>query len=366
MFRTPSSSQQRSRLRSATLIVPAVAVAMAAVVAPAPQVQAQVPPPPFTFEYTARAQTWTVPPGVTQAMFDVYGASGGDLNFNIGPGGAGGRATATLLVTPGDTITIVVGGAGGNVDACQDSPPVGGFNGGGDGGNSVCDGAAGGGASDVRIGGTELADRVLVAGGGGGASTAGSPCGQHGGGGGGGLSGADGLCGGGEGGNQDGSRGSGILGRGTAGGDGHPGFFLGGGGGGGGYYGGAGGANGDGSASFGGGGGSGFGPPGTVFETGVREEDGVVIVTPLPSPLEQLKQLAAEVQATGRAGRALSSMVEAAIRAVERGRPAQACGVLRSFITTVGLLAQTGRLTPAQATPLIESATTIRAGLRCT
>ncbi len=46
------------------------------------------------------------------------------------------------------------------------------------------------------------------------------------------------------------------------------------GGGGGGYYGGAGGGGGG-----GGGGGSGFGPPGTEFETGVREGHGLVVIT---------------------------------------------------------------------------------------
>lgn len=365
MFRHPSFGHQRFRRRSAILMVPAVAMAMATVVLPASSAQAQVPPPPVTFDFTGAAQTWTVPAGVTQATFDVYGAVGGDLNFNLGPGGSGGRATATLLVTPGDTITIVVGGAGENVDVCQDDPPEGGFNGGGDGGNSVCDGAAGGGASDVRVGGTALTDRVLVAGGGGGTSTAQSSCGLHGGGGGGGLSGADGLCGGGEGGNQDGSRGSGQLGQGSAGGDGVPGYFLGGGGGGGGYYGGAGGPNGEGAASFGGGGGSGFGPPGTVFETGVRDGNGLVIVTPLPSPLEQLRQLAAAVQGAGRNGRALASIVGAALRAVEAGQPAAACGVLQTFGVAVQLLGLAGRLTPAQVTQFTASATTIRAGLRC-
>lgn len=365
MFHHPTTRQQRLR-RGAIVMLPAVALAMATVVVPAPHVQAQAPPPPTTFGFTGGAQTWTVPAGVTQATFDVHGAMGGDLNFDLGPGGSGGRATATLMVTPGDEIRIVVGGAGENVDVCQDRPPNGGFNGGGNGGNSVCAGAAGGGASDVRIGGTGLDDRKLVAGGGGGASTAESPCGRHGGGGGGGLVGADGLCGGGEGGNQDGSRGSGLLGQGSAGGDGLPGFFLGGGGGGGGYYGGAGGANGDGSASFGGGGGSGFGPPGTVFETGVREGNGMVVVTPLPSPLEQLRQLGAAVQGAGRAGRTLGLIVRAAVVAVEAGQPEAACGVLQSFVVTVRLLRQAGQLTAAQAMQFTASATTIRAGLRCT
>jgi hypothetical protein len=51
------------------------------------------------------------------------------------------------------------------------------------------------------------------------------------------------------------------------------GLFVGGGGGGG-LYGGGGGGNG-----AGGGGGSGFGPPGTVFETGVHAGNGRVVLT---------------------------------------------------------------------------------------
>jgi hypothetical protein len=104
-----------------------------------------------TFNFTGAAQTWTVPAGLTEATFDLYGAQGGGI-----PGdplflpGLGGRATATIAVTPGASIQVNVGGQGGIFGG------GGGFNGGG------------GGASDIRIGGTALTDRVLVAGGGGG------------------------------------------------------------------------------------------------------------------------------------------------------------------------------------------------------
>jgi hypothetical protein len=52
-----------------------------------------------TFNFTGAAQTWTVPPGVGEATFDLYGAQG-----SAGPQGflvaGGGQATATIAVTP--------------------------------------------------------------------------------------------------------------------------------------------------------------------------------------------------------------------------------------------------------------------------
>ena len=173
----------------------------------------------------------------------------------------------------------MVGGRG--VDAssatCGLSDGEGGFNGGGDGGDagSGCSGAGGGGASDVRRGGSALANRVVVAGGGGGA--AGDPsCSDAGGGGG--LTGEPSSCDPSSGGNQDGTTGSGLLGQGSDGADGT--VSDSGSGGGGGYYGGAGGLT-----AYGGGGGSGFGPAAfAIFETGVRPGDGVITISFGASP----------------------------------------------------------------------------------
>jgi hypothetical protein len=274
--------------------VPAIAVLAAllwATAGPAPRIEAQSRGGPMTdgtvtFGYTGAAQQWTVPPGVTQATFDLYGAQGGS-GYNLGfafPGGTGGRATATLPLTPGDTITIMVGGKGRDYDnspnsgfACSGRQPQGGFNGGADSGDSDC-GQGGGGASDVRIGGTDLAHRMLVAGGGGGASIN-FVCNHAGAGGG--LTGGSADCdGGGSGGNQTGSSGSGQLGFGGKGAT-CPGLLcVIGGGGGGGYYGGGGGGHG-----LGGGGGSGFGPAGTDFQNGVREGHGGIIISFLAGPV---------------------------------------------------------------------------------
>src|SRR5262245_32195545 len=66
-------------------------------------------PTTVTFSYTGAAQSWTVPAGVTQATFDLDGAAGGSGNNGRNAGGLGGRATATIVVTPGTIYQINVG-----------------------------------------------------------------------------------------------------------------------------------------------------------------------------------------------------------------------------------------------------------------
>lgn len=103
------------------------------------------------FSYTGTEQQFVVPAGVTSVYIDAYGAQGSPgLAPAGGAGGLGGRAGGTLAVTPGQTLYVYVGGG----------------NGGGAGGNA--NSGAGGGASDIRVGGSSLANRILVAGGGGG------------------------------------------------------------------------------------------------------------------------------------------------------------------------------------------------------
>ncbi len=127
-----------------------------------------VTPTTTTFNFTGGAQTFTVPAGVSSINITTLGAEGGagatgGDGATGGAGGRGSRATGTLAVTPGQVLTIFVGGAGG--------APTAGFNGGGTGGNANSGG--GGGASDVRFPGASSADRILVAGGGGGGGRAG-------------------------------------------------------------------------------------------------------------------------------------------------------------------------------------------------
>ena len=204
-----------------------------------PTAQAQTSP--VTFTYTGATQSFTVPAGVTSLTVVAKGAKGGESGS---PGGNGGTVTATLSVTPGQSLNLYVGGTNG-------------FNGGGYfGGGGGLEGGGGGGATDIRIGGTALSNRIVVAGGGGGFSGFYTPGGEGGdliggtvdrysGGGGsqsaGGAGGShgspDGLSG------SDGSLGGGGNGGGTAGGGG-------GGGGGGGYFGGGGGGEGGGGSSY--------------------------------------------------------------------------------------------------------------------
>ena len=226
-----------------------------------------------TFKYTGGEQMFTVPGGVKKLKVIAVGAQGGG---NIP--GYGGRVHALIPVTPGEKLAIFVGGQG--------TLPSGGFNGGGSSGASYgrFPGYGGGGATDIREGGSGLADRIVVVGGGGGQGSGDGPKDGSGGKGGGSIGGTGGvgagyysLAGsGGTGGTQDqggfggaggpgqvcgGSPGdAGSLGQG---GDGAEGCYLCGfgGGGGGGYYGGGGGGGGsnDGSSSATGGGGGGGG-----------------------------------------------------------------------------------------------------------
>lgn len=137
------------------------------------------------FEYTGTEQAFTVPLGVKHIMVAVKGASGGGNCGGCQPG-KGGLVRATVSVTPGETLYIFVGGAGGD--------RTGGFNGGGVGGKGQVGGGGGGGASDIREGGDGLINRVVVAAGGGGSGEPGIS-GYGGGGEGGGRTGEGGLYG---------------------------------------------------------------------------------------------------------------------------------------------------------------------------
>ena len=126
-----------------------------------------------TFTYTGTAQQWTVPAGVTAIVVECYGAEGGQEQYGTYNGGKGGKAVAKVPVTPGDTVHVYVGGKG----STQHTAVTGGWNGGG---GTACNYSSyypgtGGGASDIRIGGTALTDRKIVGGAGGGAGYSGYP-----------------------------------------------------------------------------------------------------------------------------------------------------------------------------------------------
>lgn len=81
--------------------------------------------------------------------------------------GKGARVEATIPVTAGTILYIFVGGQGQNNNFVPTQN--GGWNGGGStGGSDPCGTGGGGGASDIRIGGLSLTNRIIVAGGGGG------------------------------------------------------------------------------------------------------------------------------------------------------------------------------------------------------
>lgn len=239
-----------------------------------------------TFSYTGGVQTFIVPSGFTIVVIECWGAQGGKA---AGESGArGGYSKGTLAVTPGETLNVYVGGQG--------AQNVAGWNGGALRAAANTSGWAtygGGGASDVRQGGTALESRRIVAGGGGGRH----PGAVVAGGAGGGASGGDGSS------NVTATNMRGYGGTQTAGGvagygervaseTGALGTGGGGGrddthsspGGGGGYYGGGGGASYDDNGSKGGaGGGSGYigGVTNGTMSTDVRDGHGQVIITPV-------------------------------------------------------------------------------------
>lgn len=246
----------------------------------------------ITCPYTGALQTFTVPAGVSAVSLDLKGGQGGapDDSSDSATGGAGGETRATFRVSPGETLTVLAGGAGTLTSGYGGGGSPGPYAGGGGGGSFVYDQS-----------GTLLA----AAGGGGGAGI------QCTGGGGGGSQGDPGdptptgnlnACDlGGGGGTQQGAGDGGAGGGSTAGagpatwsggpvpGQGGQGGFdsYGGGGGGGGYYGGGGGGANASTGDGGGGGGSGYiASAGTSSSTavGVNSGKGSVTITYTPAP----------------------------------------------------------------------------------
>ncbi len=265
--------------------------------------------------FTGAAQSFVVPGGVGLIAVSVSGAQGGaGSGRTFSPsaaGGEGARVQATVPVTSGQTLAVLVGGAG------VRGFGAGGFNGGGTGSNGEGDVATlssgGGGASDLRVAPFGLGQRLVVAGGGGGGGgngegagpgSSGGPAGGRGG-----VSGGSGMVGsdlsgsviggqpgaggagqGGAGGNAGTPGGSageaGSLGQG---GNAGSGSFVGGdgGGGGGGHVGGGGGggggsAAGEGAGGGGGGGGSSFVEPLATSESvtnGVQSGNGLIAIS---------------------------------------------------------------------------------------
>ncbi len=67
------------------------------------------------FAYTGGTQSWTVPAACTRVTVMAWGGGGGGYNSAIGEAGTGGGAgyvTGVLTVTPGVSLTVVVGNGG--------------------------------------------------------------------------------------------------------------------------------------------------------------------------------------------------------------------------------------------------------------
>ncbi|MGG1441587.1 glycine-rich protein, partial [Brevibacillus laterosporus] len=255
----------------------------------------------YTFEYTGKPEVFMVPANVTKLKLEAWGAEGGkgkSGNQTQAQGGQGGNVQGEWKSLNRDILTIYVGGKG--KDSIGSSGGGGGFNGGGNGGDGFDStyagggGGGGGGASDIRIGGTSLVNRLIVAAGGGGSGSSSSV--KSVGGYGGGLTGGNGFGGGPQAGGgtqsaggiggeyasfegENGGLGVGGGGVKVSGSIGNP--AHGGGGGGAGYYGGGGG----GYSCSGGGGSSYYGNLANGSTTaGVREGNGLVVITILNEP----------------------------------------------------------------------------------
>jgi hypothetical protein len=101
-----------------------------------------------SFSYTGAAQTWVVPAGITSIRIKTKGGDGGAASATSNSSGGGAIIEGEYTVTPGATVTILVGGKGPNGD----------------------NESGGGGATGIYIGST----LYIVAGGGGGEDNTGN------------------------------------------------------------------------------------------------------------------------------------------------------------------------------------------------
>ena len=136
-----------------------------------------------TYGYTGSMQTFKAPAAGSYRL-SCYGAPGGGQNRpgDSLPGGRGSVVRGELKLKKGEILYLYVGGSGSGGGRCSHGSPsgnAGGFNGGaasgyderqlGNHGRYWTHGS-GGGATDIRLGGTAVGNQILVAGGGGGAN----------------------------------------------------------------------------------------------------------------------------------------------------------------------------------------------------
>lgn len=151
---------QRSRAKRIGAAVAGTALLGAGLVALSPAAPAQAISTTTTFSYTGSPQAYAVPNGVTAVSVDVQGAAGANASGG-GTGGSGAIITATIPVSPGQTLYAYVGGQSAAID------------GGAAGKGVFSKGPAGNGgdSSSIRGGSSALSSLVIAAGGGGGGGT---------------------------------------------------------------------------------------------------------------------------------------------------------------------------------------------------
>lgn len=122
--------------------------------------------------YTGSDQSFVVPAGVTSLTAKMWGAGGGGghaVSGNPPQAVAGGYTTGTISVTPGETLTLVVGQGGGYTSAGNTMTPVTyGFGGRGRVGGHTGAGGGGGGLAGIFRGPADQANALLIAAGAGG------------------------------------------------------------------------------------------------------------------------------------------------------------------------------------------------------
>jgi hypothetical protein len=253
-----------------------------------------------TFNYTGALQTYTVPVGVTSIRIEARGAQGGSVTVACAAtGGLGAQMVGDFSVTPGEVLTVLVGGqgqtngedgggGGGSFVVRTGNVPLIVAGGGGGASNNIqiCAGNRNGVNASITTSGTASANGLVAGGspGNGGGANVGS-----GGGGGGfntdGVGGSGNVNGRGRAFVNGGAGGTGIAGDHGGFGGGGSGWFYGGNGGGGGGYAGGGTDGNYPSTYFGGGGGGGSFNAGTnqVNTAGVQTGNGLVVITLLYS-----------------------------------------------------------------------------------
>ncbi len=136
----------------------------------------------YGFGYTGTVQTFTAPQA-GKYRIECWGAQGGTPPNRTGytsvpqpQGGKGAYATGVVTLAKDATLSIYVGQQG-QTSTTSDVASAGGWNGGGNGGKpgEGTYNSGGGGATDVRQGGTALTNRIIVAGAGGGAVSYATP-----------------------------------------------------------------------------------------------------------------------------------------------------------------------------------------------